>query len=239
MSRYRRPNATSAVQERKKANAEAPPMPIVPNQFATPSSSSSHGQGDYFNNTGTSSNNRSLLHDRRKTEDAERNEERDRALKSLEAGATLPRTRSPYEDASRKLEQERLRQQRLRREEEMKKRAEEEEVNRLIAEQKKKDLERLELELEAAVKNPTTPDKPSPARELFSILTKKTTAAKPDLAPQRGRGNTVTKVASNDKDSKNSGEVDRSNLPGIDAPISAVNTGERVSALFEKSRICC
>jgi len=177
----------------------------------------------------TNPNSRSVSQERGETaEERLRNEERLRALQSLEAGAPPPRKRSPFEEAARLAEQERLRQQRLRREEEMKKRAAEEEVKRILAEQKRKDLERLELELAAAVQKPMSPDKTSPTREFLNILTKKPTILKSSSATERARGNTVTTVKSNGNDSTNSGGFGRGDLPGIDAPISAVNAGERV-----------
>jgi len=134
--------------------------------------------------------------------------------------------------------------------------AEEEKANAL-AEQKRKDLERLEAELDAA---PPLSRVASP-REKFAFFSRKRSGTKvtpPTTAgsgnnsvsrirtnsnPPRGINEPVTR-ASNDTPTRKSIErparaIEQGGggiVPGIDAPMSAVNAGERVSSLSMQSK---
>ncbi|KAH7323977.1 hypothetical protein BKA65DRAFT_511803 [Rhexocercosporidium sp. MPI-PUGE-AT-0058] len=135
-----------------------------------------------------------------------------------------------------KAEQERLRQQR--REEEELQRMAEEEPERLLAEQKRKDLERLQAELDAA---PPPLPVASPKKEKFAFFSRKraVTRTTPPTTSGSGSGtNTMSKSRSNEP--PRSTEVPRSTeiprgieqggggiVPQTDAPISASNAGER------------
>lgn len=106
-------------------------------------------------------------------------------------------------------------------------------IEEKLAEQKKKDLERLEATLDAAAAS-------SPVKEKFSFFTRKrahTKAAPPPVAvaPASTPGPSsasLSRTGSNDTSSKST-EARRPRagtaaVPGSDAPISAVNAGERV-----------
>lgn len=140
-----------------------------------------------------------------------------------------------------KAEQERLRQQR--REEEELQRMAEEEPERLLAEQKRKDLERLQAELDAAP--PPLMPVVSPKKEKFGFFSRKRAATKTTPPTTSGSGsgtNSMSKSRSNEP--PRSTEVPRSTdiprgieqggggiVPQTDAPISASNAGERVSVI--------
>lgn len=119
----------------------------------------------------------------------------------------------------------------------------EQEAERLLAEQKRKDLERLQAELDAAP--PPTRPLASPKREKFAFFSRKRAATRTTPPPTSGSGsgtNSMSKTRSNDP--PRSTEVPRSTdiprgieqggggiVPQTDAPISASNAGERVSVL--------
>jgi len=137
-----------------------------------------------------------------------------------------------------KEEQERLRKQR--REEEELQRMAEEEPERLLAEQKRKDLERLQAELDAAPP-PLPAPVAGPKREKFAFFSRKRAATKTTPPTTSGSGsgtNSMSKSRSNEP--PRSTEVPRSTdiprgieqggggiFPQTDAPISASNAGER------------
>lgn len=140
-----------------------------------------------------------------------------------------------------KAEQERLRQQR--REEEELQRMADEEPEKLLAEQKRKDLERLQAELAAAP--PPLMPVASPKREKFGFFSRKRAATRTTPPNTSGSGsgtNLMSKSRSNEPPRHT--EVPRSTdiprgieqggggiVPQTDAPISASNAGERVSGL--------
>lgn len=112
----------------------------------------------------------------------------------------------------------------------------EEEAARLLAEQKRKDLERLEAELDAA---PPPPRITSPGREKFNFFSRKRAATKVTPPTTAGSGNnsmSISRTKSNDSPPRRSHDplprgVEQGGggvVPGADAPISAVNAGERV-----------
>lgn len=123
-------------------------------------------------------------------------------------------------------------------------RTEEDEVARLLAEQKRKDLERLEMELAAATARDSSSAKSIPAAdkfvvEKFGIFTRKSTKSKSatlkplgsklqGLDSAHGRG---SQEKAEDKSSEAPPVVLQAGggaVPGIDAPKSAVNAGDRV-----------
>lgn len=113
-------------------------------------------------------------------------------------------------------------------------RLDEEEKQRLLAEQKRKDLERLEAELEAA--GPLPVRVTTPSKEKFSFFSRKRSATK-TTANTSGSGKdslSMSRTRSHDSPSRPSNDAQTQgiekagSLPGSDAPMSAVNAGERV-----------
>ena len=129
-------------------------------------------------------------------------------------------------------------------------------VEEKLAEQKRKDLERLEATLDAAIQGPAPPRVASPAKEKFGFFSRKRSQAKtapaaapvapvaptpaPTLPALAGVASAPTAPSSvSIARSGGSNETPRRSnepplpraavLPGADAPISAVNAGERVS----------
>ncbi|KAK0099816.1 hypothetical protein ONS95_008570 [Cadophora gregata] len=135
-------------------------------------------------------------------------------------------------------EQERLRKQR--REEEELQRMAEEEPERLLAEQKRKDLERLQAELDAAPP-PLPACVASPKKEKFAFFSRKRAATKTTPPTTSGSGSGTNSMSkSRSHEPPRSTEVSRSTdlprgieqggggiVPQTDAPISASNAGER------------
>jgi hypothetical protein len=134
-----------------------------------------------------------------------------------------------------------LRQQQKEHEQEIRQRTQEEENARRLEEQKRKDLERLEAELAAAAARPTSPRKPSPTKDasgvekLFSLKRAVSKKHAPKPSSIETGSDTVTAVQSNELTKVKSSESPQvivqgggGVVPGIDAPISAVNAGERV-----------
>ena len=171
--------------------------------------------------------------------ETERERQRRQAKEALQREAEKQRLRKERE------EQERLAQQRRAQEQAEQARLAEEENEKRLAEQKRKDLERLEAELAAAV--PDVPRVTSPGKEKFSFFSRKraSTKATPPNTAGSGSGNApMSKTRSNDPPRGSNEPQQESNepprgieqggggiVPGIDAPISAVNAGERVSGL--------
>lgn len=122
---------------------------------------------------------------------------------------------------------------------------EEEQVARILAEQKRKDLERLEAELAAAAAAPPQTGRSSPPTEnavieKLGFLTRRRAKSKP--ASPRPSADTNPDKSSQEVSRTRSDEQPRNILqggggvvPGIDAPKSAVNAGERVCyTLFDR-----
>jgi hypothetical protein len=114
---------------------------------------------------------------------------------------------------------------------------EEEQVARILAEQKRKDLERLEAELAAAAATPpagrSSPSTEKVGIEKLAFLTRRRAKSKP--ASPRPSADTSPDKSSQEISRTKSDEQPRNILqggggvvPGIDAPKSAVNAGERV-----------
>ena len=130
-------------------------------------------------------------------------------------------------------EQDRMaRQQRAEEEAELNRKAEEDSAKRL-AEQKRKDLERLQAELDAAV--PTSPPPPTSPREKLRFFSRKraqTRTSPPSIVKRESESTSLstTKTKSNELPR---GIEQGGGGPQIDAPISASNAGERVSCVSE------
>jgi hypothetical protein len=112
-------------------------------------------------------------------------------------------------------------------------RRQEKEAARILAEQKRKDLERLEAELDAAA--PIAPKAISP-REKFSFFSRKRAQTKSTSGSEsRSGNNSMSKTRSNEQPPRSSDppkaiiEGGGGIVPQTDAPISASNAGERVS----------
>lgn len=138
--------------------------------------------------------------------------------------------------AQKEQEAQRLREAQLRAEQAL---LAEEEAKRLLAEQKRKDLERLEAELDAA--GPPLPLVTSPGKDKFGFFSRKraTTKTTPP-ATERSTSNSLSMSRTKTDDSparENTEPTFRvlEQKPNADAPISAVNAGERVS--FEVFRV--
>lgn len=143
-----------------------------------------------------------------------------------------PTPLSPQEEEARlRRAHERTQAQRLARQ-----KAEEEEAHRILAEQKRKDLERLEATLAAAVAAPG-PISPQPATKdgKFKIFGRKRSATKVS-PPGSGVGN--GKVETRSSTDKMSGRRvgSETGIVGMDAPVSAVNAGERVRHIHRLTR---
>ena len=130
------------------------------------------------------------------------------------------------EEAQRKLEEQEAREKAE--EEAELARRKEDEAARILAEQKRKDLERLEAELDAAA--PIAPRVTSPGREKFSFFSRKraaTRSAQPRTS-ESGSGswtNSMSRTEAPRAILEGGGGI----VPQTDAPISASNAGERVS----------
>lgn len=116
---------------------------------------------------------------------------------------------------------------------------EEDDVVRKLAEQKQKDLQRLEMELAAAAARPSSSPERSnsathkPSIEKFRAFSRKRTESK--AAPSKS-SSSFTEAESPELPKPRADEPPRNILqggagvfPGVDAPKSAVNAGERVS----------
>lgn len=125
---------------------------------------------------------------------------------------------------------ERTQAQRLERQ-----KADEEEAHRILAEQKRKDLERLEITLAAAVAAPG-PLSPPPASGgsggKFRIFGRKKSAAKVAATPPTSGGIGEVKTETRSTSDEMSGRRVEAAMVNMDAPVSAVNAGERVSPTY-------
>ncbi|TVY37328.1 hypothetical protein LSUB1_G004752, partial [Lachnellula subtilissima] len=128
------------------------------------------------------------------------------------------------EEAQRRLEEQETRE--AAEEEAELARRKEEEAAKILAEQKRKDLERLEAELEAAA--PIAPRITSPGREKFSFFSRKRPVSKsahPRTSESRSGsgGNSMSRTEAPRAILEGGGGI----VPQTDAPISASNAGER------------
>jgi hypothetical protein len=118
----------------------------------------------------------------------------------------------------------------------------EDEIARKLAEQKQKDLQRLEMELAAAAARPSqSPERSnsatkSPSIEKFRVLTRKraeskATPSKSSSSLTEAESQEVPKLKANEPP-KNILQGGGGAVPGVDAPKSAVNAGERVCTMI-------
>jgi hypothetical protein len=152
----------------------------------------------------------------------EREEQRHRARKELEVQDRVAR--------QQKEEQERISQQRQAEEEAELGRKAAEDVAARLAEQKRKDLERLQAELDAAV--PTSPTSPREKLRFFSRKRAQTKTSPPPTVKREPESAMLTKMKSNEAPrgiEQGGGGI----VPQLDAPMSASNAGERVSCVCE------
>jgi hypothetical protein len=130
---------------------------------------------------------------------------------------------------------------------------EEDDVAKKLAEQKQKDLQRLEMELAAAAaaagaRSSSSPERSNfatkkPSIEKFRVFTRKRAESK--AAPSKS-SSSLTEAESQEVPKKKADEPPRNILqggggavPGVDAPKSAVNAGERVRTRFRSSGKRC
>jgi len=131
-----------------------------------------------------------------------------------------------------KEEQDRIaRQQQAEAEAEQARKAAEDAANRL-AEQKRKDLERLQAELDAAV--PTSPPLPTSPRDKLRFFSRKRAPTKttPPTTAERESGSASLSTTKSNEPPRGIEQGGGGIVPQIDAPISASNAGERVSCVW-------
>lgn len=220
MSRYRRPKAASPAQA---GSQDAPPTPAVPHLYSPstqspgtenfPESEGVNAQSTMAYTAGTRrrvDGRGSPNHGHHATEGARQYPNlRDRSTKREE---TVRQVIPPeYKGGPQ--------------------RSEEEEAQILLEEQKRKDLERLDAELTAAAAAKPPAAAPlsagilSPTIEKFALFSRKRAVSKATTSKSSG-SDTMGKQTSDETPAILHGGV--GTLPGADAPISAVNAGERV-----------
>lgn len=146
-------------------------------------------------------------------------------LPSPRSPSPPPTPLSPQEEEARlRRAHERTQAQRLERQ-----KADEEEAHRILAEQKRKDLERLEITLAAAVAAPSPVSPPPASGGKFKIFGRKKSAAKIKSTPPGSGGKPEARVETRSTSDEMSGRGVEPAMVGLDAPVSAVNAGERVS----------
>jgi len=122
---------------------------------------------------------------------------------------------------------ERMQQQRLARQ-----KTQEEEAERILAEQKRKDLERLEAQLEAAGPRPVSPPPPRSTKDKFKIFSRKRSATRTTPPSSSGTTKENTERSTSHEAPMPIMHGGGGIVPGIDAPVSAVNAGERVCPML-------
>lgn len=223
MSRYRRSMVPArTVQENGELN---PPVPALPTQRSAPEDGRMRRQTtEPVNGTQKPVENGRSAGRHRETDD----ERLRRKVREFQE----------REDQQRRVQQEKDEQARLRQQQKLEaeqERLREQENERLLAEQKCKDLQRLEAELDAA---PTPPLSRviSPKRDKFAFFSRKRAPTKTSPPTTAGSGSvshSVSRSRSNDAP-KGIEQGGGGIVPQTDAPISASNAGERVS-LYAKS----
>ena len=236
MSRYRRPKASNPKNDKETSPQSLPPVPMTPRapdltsptRRATDPSPSSPRTPVYAGSQAPKARETEAICLQRKAKKIEELEEEQRRVEKDQAEQ---KRREEQQRLDAEAEQARLADERL-------------------AEQKRKDLERLEAELDAA----SPPLARITSRERFGFFTRRRAATKvtpPSTAsggststPQEPRAKSQSRGAEQGKITAPTSESPlrkvRSEpqaiepggggvVPGIDAPISAVNAGERVS----------
>jgi len=229
MSRYRRTRPVSKTEQI--AAPPAPPVPPIPRANAQALTSNPPAQRDTTRRATEPLSNpqRQQRHPssnigrlrlqetddermRRMGKEAqEREEQRHRARKEVEEEERISRKRKAEE------------------EEELARKAAEDSVTRL-AEQKRKDLERLQAELDAAV--PTSPTSPREKLRFFSRKRAQTKTS-PPAAVKREPENALLLTTKSNEAPRGIEQGGGGIVPQLDAPMSASNAGERVSCVCE------
>ncbi|KAI9729666.1 MAG: hypothetical protein M1818_008419 [Claussenomyces sp. TS43310] len=229
MSRYRARHAPS---NKTHTTLEVPPVSRIARHSSSPNLRQSRNSNHSFD-AGDCEQPTSLpIYD----EDDQIDQKRRQALNDLEA---RERSRVREAEAAYRRDQETLRQQGLRgQQDEVREQREVEEANEILAEQKRKDLARLENELAAATVKPAKIGKPSTMKERFALFPNskwKESIPVPHSAKPSSEPFVIAKVNPNSS-SDDCSKTDV--LPGADTPISAVNAGERrVLVRFKQSSI--
>jgi len=222
MSRYRRSRVVS-----KDELAAPPPVPSVPIPSRTQTTAAQHHPAPRDPTRRVTEPVPSVQAPATEREQGGRPKETERER--------LRRKAQEYRDreaAQRKLEEQEAREKAE--EDAELARRQEKEAARILAEQKRKDLERLEAELDAAA--PIAPKVTSPTREKFSFFSRKRAPTKSTSGSESRSGhNSMSKTRSNEPPPRSSDppkaiiEGGGGIVPQTDAPISASNAGERVS----------
>ncbi|OBT63498.1 hypothetical protein VE03_08102 [Pseudogymnoascus sp. 23342-1-I1] len=151
-----------------------------------------------------------------------RRDDRTTHLPTPRSPSPPPTPLSPQEEEARlRRAHERTQAQRLERQ-----KADEEEAHRILAEQKRKDLERLEKTLAAAVAAPGPLSPPPVSGGKFKIFGRKKSLAKVAATPPTS-GKGEAKVETRSTSDEMSGRRVEAAMLNMDAPVSAVNAGER------------
>lgn len=211
MSRYRRPRAASKVEQNAipVPTTSATAIPAIP---ALPLSQITHAMP------------RSSA--RRATEPAPASQAQTAPAQTIQRQLTAPQKREDSKPIAQTVEEK-------------------------LAEQKRKDLERLEATLDAAIQGPADPRIGSPVKDKFGFFSRKKSVKSPapiapaPLAPpvpaavpaaSRSRSTSIVRSSGSNETPRTSKEPPLPRgpggtviVPGTDAPISAVNAGERVS----------
>ncbi|OAF54626.1 hypothetical protein VC83_08842 [Pseudogymnoascus destructans] len=152
-----------------------------------------------------------------------RRDDRTTHLPSPRSPSPPPTPLSPQEEEARlRRAHERTQAQRLERQ-----KSDEEEAHRILAEQKRKDLERLEITLAAAVAAPGPLSTTPVSGGKFKIFGRKKGSAKVTATPPGSGGKVEAKVETRSTSDEMSGRRVEAAMVGMDAPVSAVNAGER------------
>ena len=242
MARYRRTRPVSKTEQI--AASPMPPVPPIPRANAQALSSNPPAQRDVTRRVTEPIQNsqrqkRQSLGATGRPRPQETDDERMRRMgnEAHEREEQRRRARKEKEEQERQLrkykeEQERIaRQQRAEEEAEQARKAAEESAN-LLAEQKRKDLERLQAELDAAT--PSPPPLPTGPREKLRFFSRKraqTKTSAPVSPPTTTRESESTSFSTT-KSTEQPRGIEQGGggiVPQIDAPISASNAGERVS----------
>lgn len=232
MSRYRPRTVSKPGQV---ANAPIPPTPKIPQSYDQSMTSSERPKGvgaDKQSETGRAAqalNQRKsrLPQNERSPAVQEQLRESESERKRGQAKEALAREEQAYRRRKEREEQERIAQIEKAAQEAEQARLADEETARLLAEQKRKDLERLQAELDAAV--PDSSQVTSP-KEKFGLFRKRagTKTSQPASSGTASRLSSISRAKS-DETSQGIEQGGGGIVPNVDAPISAVNAGERVS----------
>lgn len=230
-SRYRRPRAASSALEPALPTA-VPAIPTIPQNYSAVSPPADGHDATVLNVPQEQSHVRPAT--------AAANNRRRESEQNEPYSAREQAGIAQFNDKRLRRQQEYQRRQQEEEEEEVRRRAEEEENARKLEEQKRKDLERLEAELAAAAA--TSPRKSRSAKDissvekLFSLKRAITKKNPPKPTSLKTASDTISATQSTESRGAKSSETPEAIVqggggivPGTDAPMSAVNAGERVS----------